>query len=137
MVENFHNLMMGISVSMQPYNFMIAMIGLVLGVIVGVLPGLGGANGVAILIPLTVAMHPISGIIMLASIYWGALYGGSITSILFNIPGEPWSVATTFDGYPMARKGHAGRALVLSFFSHFVGAVIGVIMLSFFAPVIA
>ena len=97
MAENFHSLMMGISVSMQPYNFMIAMIGLVLGVIVGVLPGLGGANGVAILIPLTVAMQPVSGIILLASIYWGALYGGSITSILFNIPGEPWSVATTFD----------------------------------------
>jgi len=135
--ENFHHLMMGISVSIQPYNFMIAMIGLVLGVIVGVLPGLGGANGVAILIPLTVAMQPISGIILLASIYWGALYGGSITSILFNIPGEPWSVATTFDGYPMAKKGHAGKALVLSFFSHFVGAVLGVIMLSFFAPLIA
>ena len=137
MVENFHNLMMGISVSMQPYNFVIAMIGLVLGVIVGVLPGLGGANGVAILIPLTVTMRPISGIILLSSIYWGALYGGSITSILFNIPGEPWSVATTFDGYPMAKKGNAGRALVLSFFSHFVGAVLGVIMLSFFAPIIA
>jgi putative tricarboxylic transport membrane protein len=135
--ENFHNLVMGISVSMQPYNFMIAMIGLVLGVIVGVLPGLGGANGVAILIPLTVAMEPIAGIILLASIYWGALYGGSITSILFNIPGEPWSVAATFDGYPMAKSGRAGKALVLSFFSHFVGAVLGVIMLSFFAPLIA
>src|SRR5512143_888463 len=113
------------------------MVGLTLGVIVGVLPGLGGANGVAILIPLTVAMQPVSGIILLASIYWGALYGGSITSILFNIPGEPWSVATTFDGYPMAKSGHAGRALVLSFFSHFAGAVMGVVMLSFFAPVIA
>jgi len=135
--ENFHNLVLGISVAMQPYHFLIAMIGLVLGVIVGVLPGLGGANGVAILIPLTVAMEPVAGIILLASIYWGALYGGSITSILFNIPGEPWSVAATFDGYPLAKKGRAGKALVLSFFSHFVGAVLGVIMLSFFAPIIA
>jgi putative tricarboxylic transport membrane protein len=135
--ENFNLLAQGILTSLQPYNFMIAMIGLVLGVIVGVLPGLGGANGVAILIPLTVSMQPISGIILLASIYWGALYGGSITSILFNIPGEPWSVATTFDGYPLAKQGKAGKALVLSFFSHFVGAVIGVIMLSFFAPIIA
>ena len=137
MVENFHNLYMGISVAMQPYNFMVAMIGLVLGVIVGVLPGLGGANGVAILIPLTVTMQPIPGIILLSSIYWGALYGGSITSILFNIPGEPWSVATTFDGYPMAKKGQAGKALVISFLSHGVGAVVGVILLSFFAPIIA
>lgn len=137
MVANFHNLIMGISVAMQPYHFLMAMIGLVLGVIVGVLPGLGGANGVAILIPLTVAMDPISGIILLSSIYWGALYGGSITSILFNIPGEPWSVATTFDGYPMAKKGQAGKALVLSFLSHGVGALLGVIMLSFFAPIIA
>jgi putative tricarboxylic transport membrane protein len=136
-VENFHNLIMGISVALQPYNFLIAMIGLILGVIVGVLPGLGGANGVAILIPLTVAMNPIAGIILLASIYWGALYGGSITSILFNIPGEPWSVATTFDGYPMAKKGEAGKALVLAFFSHGSGAVLGVVLLSFFAPIIA
>jgi putative tricarboxylic transport membrane protein len=136
-VANFHNLIMGISVAMQPFHFLMAMIGLVLGIIVGVLPGLGGANGVAILIPLTVAMDPISGIILLSSIYWGALYGGSITSILFNIPGEPWSVATTFDGYPMAKKGQAGKALVLSFLSHGVGALLGVIMLSFFAPIIA
>ena len=136
-MENLHNLLMGIGVAIQPYNFLVAMIGLILGVIVGVLPGLGGANGVAILIPLTVVMAPIPGIILLSSIYWGALYGGSITSILFNIPGEPWSVATTFDGYPMAKKGQAGKALVLAFLSHGAGAVLGVVMLSFFAPIIA
>jgi putative tricarboxylic transport membrane protein len=136
-VENLHNLIMGIGVALQPYNFLMAMIGLVLGVIVGVLPGLGGANGVAILIPLTVTMAPIPGVILLASIYWGALYGGSITSILFNIPGEPWSVATTFDGYPMAKSGKAGKALVLAFLSHGAGAVLGVVLLSFFAPIIA
>src|SRR3972149_299471 len=128
---------MGIGVALQPYNFLMAMIGLVLGVIVGVLPGLGGANGVAILIPLTVTMAPIPGVILLASIYWGALYGGSITSILFNIPGDPWSVATTFDGYPMAKSGKAGKALVLAFLAHGVGAVVGVVMLTFFAPIIA
>ncbi len=137
MAENMHNLWLGILVAAQPYNFLVAMIGLVLGVIVGVLPGLGGANGVAILIPLTVAMPPVAGIILLASIYWGSLYGGSITSILFNIPGEPWSVAATFDGYPLANKGEPGRALVLAFVSHFFGAVLGVIMLSFFAPIIS
>jgi len=127
----------GIATAMKFGNFMVAIVGLALGIIVGVLPGLGGANGVAILIPLTVAMDPIAGIILLASIYWGALYGGGITAILFNIPGEPWSVAVTFDGYPLANKGEPGLALVLSFFSHAVGAIIGVVLLSFFAPIIA
>ena len=137
MAENMHNLWLGIGSALMPINFLTAVIGLALGVIVGVLPGLGGANGVAILIPLTVAMDPVSGIILLASIYWGALYGGGITSILFNIPGEPWSVAVTFDGYPLANKGEPGKALVLSFFSHAVGAIIGIFLLSFFAPLIA
>jgi putative tricarboxylic transport membrane protein len=85
------------------------LIGITLGVLIGVLPGLGGANGVAILLPLTFSMNPTSAIIMLSCIYWGALFGGAITSILFNIPGEPWSVATTFDGFPMAQQGQ-GRA---------------------------
>ncbi len=128
---------MGLSVAVQPYNIMIAIVGLILGIIVGVLPGLGGANGVAILIPITFAMSPTSAVILLACIYWGALYGGGICSILFNIPGEPWAVAVTFDGYPMAKSGRAGKALVLSFLSHGVGAIIGVILLTFFAPLIA
>ena len=89
--------MMGLSAAIQPYNLMIAVIGLVLGIIVGVLPGLGGANGCAILIPITFAMPPTAAVILLACVYWGALYGGSICSILFNIPGEPWAVAVTFD----------------------------------------
>jgi hypothetical protein len=92
-------------------------------VLIGVLPGLGGANGVAILLPLTFSMPPTSAIIMLSCIYWGALFGGAITSILFNIPGEPWSVATTFDGYPMAQQGRAGEALTAAFTSSFVGAL--------------
>ena len=128
---------MGLSVALQPYNLMIAVVGLILGIIVGVLPGLGGANGVAILIPITFAMSPTSAVILLACIYWGALYGGGICSILFNIPGEPWAVAVTFDGYPMAKSGRAGKALVLSFLSHGVGAIIGVVLLTFFAPIIA
>ena len=108
-----------------------------LGVIVGVLPGLGGANGVAILLPLTFSMSPTSAIIMLSCIYWGALFGGAITSILFNIPGEPWSVATTFDGYPMAQKGQAGEALTAAFTSSFVGALFAVIMITLVAPLVA
>jgi putative tricarboxylic transport membrane protein len=137
MAGNFQNLMMGLGIALQSYNIMIAVVGLVLGIIVGVLPGLGGANGVAILIPVVITMPATTGVILLASIYWGALYGGSITSILFNIPGEPWSVATTFDGYPMAKAGKAGKALVISFLSHGVGAALGVILLTFFAPIIA
>ncbi len=85
-----------------------AVLGILLGTIIGVLPGLGGANGVAILLPVTFTMPPTSAIILLTSIYWGALFGGAITSILFNIPGEPWSVATTFDGYPHGAPGAGG-----------------------------
>jgi putative tricarboxylic transport membrane protein len=106
-------------------------------VIIGVLPGLGGANGVAILLPLTFSMPPTSAIIMLSCIYWGALFGGAITSILFNIPGEPWSVATTFDGYPLAQKGRAGAALTAAFTSSFVGALVAVILITFLSPVVA
>src|SRR4026208_1926045 len=112
-------------------------VGIVLGVVIGVLPGLGGANGVAILLPLTFSMPPTSAIIMLSCIYWGALFGGAITSILFNIPGEPWSVATTFDGYPMAQQGKADEALTAAFTSSFFGALLAVIVITFVAPLIA
>ena len=116
---------------------MVMVIGIVLGIIIGVLPGLGGANGVAILLPLTFSMSPTSAIIMLSCIYWGALFGGAITSILFNIPGEPWSVATTFDGHPMAQQGKAGEALTAAFTSSFVGALFAVIMITLVAPLVA
>src|SRR4030095_8824587 len=92
MLENIDNLFHGFAIVAQPFNLMLMVVGIVLGVIVGVLPGLGGANGGAILLPLTFSMSPTSAIIMLSCIYWGALFGGAITSILFNIPGEPWSV---------------------------------------------
>ena len=127
----------GFAVVLSPFNLLLMMIGIVLGVIIGVLPGLGGANGVAILLPLTFTMPPTSAIIMLSCIYWGALFGGAITSVLFNIPGEPWSVATTFDGYPMAQQGRAGEALTASFTSSFIGALFAVIMITFLAPLVA
>ena len=111
--------------------------GILLGIVVGVLPGLGGPNGVAILLPLTFGMSPTSAIILLSCIYWGALFGGAITSVLFNIPGEAWSVATTFDGYPMAQQGHAGAALTTAFTGSFIGAISGVILITFLAPVVA
>ncbi|MEP7207990.1 MAG: tripartite tricarboxylate transporter permease [Casimicrobiaceae bacterium] len=136
-MEELSALFQGFSVVLTPFNTMLMMIGIILGVIIGVLPGLGGANGVAILLPLTFAMPPTSAIIMLSCIYWGALFGGAITSVLFNIPGEPWSVATTFDGYPMAQQGRAGEALTAAFTSSFVGAFVAVIMITFLAPLVA
>ncbi len=136
-MEEIASLMHGFSVALTPYNLVLMFIGIVLGVIIGVLPGLGGANGVAILLPLTFTMPPTSAIIMLSCIYWGALFGGAITSILFNIPGEPWSVATTFDGHPMARKGNADEALTAAFTSSFVGAFVAVVVITFLAPIIA
>src|SRR3979409_1885422 len=136
-MEEIANLFHGFSVSLQPFNIMVMIVGVVLGVIIGVLPGLGGANGVAILLPLTFSMSPTSAIIMLSCIYWGALFGGAITSVLFNIPGEPWSVATTFDGHPMAQQGRAGEALTAAFTSSFVGALFAVIMITLVAPLVA
>ncbi len=131
------NLLLGFQVALQPYNLLLAVVGITLGTIIGVLPGLGGANGVAILLPLTFSMPPTSAIILLTSLYWGALFGGAITSILFNIPGEPWSVATTFDGFPMAKQGRGGEALTAAFTSSFVGALFAVILITFFAPLLA
>jgi putative tricarboxylic transport membrane protein len=136
-MEELNALFHGFSIVLTPMNAGLMMVGIILGVLIGVLPGLGGANGVAILLPLTFSMSPTSAIIMLSCIYWGALFGGAITSILFNIPGEPWSVATTFDGYPMAQKGQAGRALTAAFTSSFVGAFVAVVMITFLAPLVA
>jgi putative tricarboxylic transport membrane protein len=136
-MEEINSLFQGFAVAMSPVNVGLMFLGIVLGILIGVLPGLGGANGVAILLPLTFSMTPVSGIILLSCIYWGALFGGAITSILFNIPGEPWSVATTFDGYPMAQQGQAGQALTAAFTSSFIGALVAVVMITFLAPLVA
>ncbi|CAG1003586.1 hypothetical protein BURK1_03052 [Burkholderiales bacterium] len=136
-MEDIGNLMQGFAVALTWQNLLFMLVGILLGVLIGVLPGLGGANGVAILLPLTFTMSPTSAIIMLSCIYWGALFGGAITSILFNIPGEPWSVATTFDGYPMAQQGRAGEAMTAAFTSSFVGAFIAVLVITFLAPLVA
>ena len=134
---DFANLFMGFQIAISPYNLGVAVIGIILGTIIGVLPGLGGANGVAILLPVTFTMPPTSAIILLTCIYWGALFGGAITSILFNIPGEPWSVATTFDGHPLAKQGHGGQALTAAFTSSFIGALFSIVLVSFFAGPLA
>ena len=136
-MEELANLAHGFSVALTLPNLGFMLIGITLGVLIGVLPGLGGANGIAILLPLTFSMNPTSAIIMLSCIYWGALFGGAITSILFNIPGEPWSVATTFDGFPMAQQGRAAQALTAAFTSSFVGALFAVGLITFLAPLLA
>lgn len=136
-MEEIGNLLGGFSVALTGPNLLYMLVGITLGILIGVLPGLGGANGVAILLPLTFSMNPTSAIIMLSCIYWGALFGGAITSILFNIPGEPWSVATTFDGFPMAQQGKAAQALTAAFTSSFVGAFFAVVLITFLAPWLA
>ena len=136
-MEAFGLLLHGFHVLLTVKTLSLMLVGLVLGIFVGVLPGLGGPNGVAILLPLTFTMDPTSAIVMLSCIYWGALFGGAITSILFNIPGEAWSVATTFDGYPMAQQGRAAEALTAAFTSSFIGSLVAVLMITFLAPGIA
>ncbi|HWI35945.1 MAG TPA: tripartite tricarboxylate transporter permease [Burkholderiales bacterium] len=141
-MDEIQSLLHGFLVALSFKNVAFMFVGIVLGVIIGVLPGLGGANGVAILLPLTFSMSQTPGgtttaIILLSCIYWGALFGGAITSILFNIPGEPWSVATTFDGYPLSQQGRAGSALTAAFTSSFVGALVAVIVITFLSPVVA
>src|SRR5437762_10187763 len=141
-MDEIQSLLAGFVVALSFKNVALMLVGIVLGVIIGVLPGLGGANGVAILLPLTFSMAQSPGgttsaIILLSCIYWGALFGGAITSILFNIPGEPWSVATTFDGYPLARQGQGGQALTAAFTSSFVGALFSIVLITLFAPVLA
>ena len=129
-MENLGALIHGFSVAITPFHIGLMIVGVLLGILVGVLPGLGAPNGVSLLLPLTFSMDPVAAIILLTSMYWGALFGGSTTSILFNIPGEPSSVATTFDGYPLAQKGRATEALSFAFLSAGFGALVGVIVIT-------
>ncbi len=107
------------------------------GMIVGVMPGLGPSAGLAILLPLTFTLDPTGAIVMLAAVYYGAMYGGTITSVLINTPGESATVASTFDGYPLAKQGRAGPALVMAAVASFVAGTIGAILISVAAPVTA
>jgi putative tricarboxylic transport membrane protein len=136
-MDNLGELLHGFSIAITLPHLALMVIGVLLGILVGVLPGLGAPNGVSLLLPLTFGMQPVSAIILLSSMYWGALFGGSVTSILFNIPGEPSSVATTFDGYPMARDGRPTTALATAFGSAAFGALIGVILITFLASWVA
>lgn len=123
-METLNFLLAGFVTVMEPQNLMFAVIGCVLGMLVGVLPGVGPAAGTAILIPLTMTLNPTGAIIMLAAIYYGAMYGGTITSILLNMPGEAASAVTCLDGYEMAKAGRAGPALAVSAIGSFIGGTV-------------
>ncbi|MEL6522698.1 MAG: tripartite tricarboxylate transporter permease [Pseudomonadota bacterium] len=133
------NLATGFSVALSPFTLMLAVIGCFLGTIIGALPGLGPSNGVAILIPLTfsIGLDATSALVLMTSVYYGAMYGGRISSILLNIPGDEPALMTTLDGYPMAKAGRAGDALVLSGVASFIGAFLATIGLMLLAPWLA
>jgi len=135
--ELWQNILYGFQVSFQPGNILYCLIGVFLGTLVGVLPGLGPGAAISILLPATLKITPVGAVIMLAGIYYGAMYGGSITSILVNIPGEAASVVTCLDGYQMARKGRAGAALGISALGSFIGGTLSVICLMLLAPPLA
>lgn len=138
-METLSYLGQGFGVALSPYNLITALIGTLIGTVVGLLPGLGPINGVALLIPVAFALGlpPESALILLAAVYLGCEYGGRISSILLNIPGEASTVMTTLDGYPMARNGLAGVALSLSAWSSFIGAFIATCGMVLFAPLLA
>ena len=136
-MDNVSSLLHGFAVALTLHHVLLMVAGVLLGVVVGVLPGLGAPNGVSLLLPLTFSMDPVAAIILLSSLYWGALFGGSTTSILFNIPGEPSSVATTFDGHPMAKQGRAAEALSLAFLSAGIGALAGVVLITLLSGYVA
>jgi len=123
--------------AIQPINLGLIIVGVTLGLFIGAMPGLGSVNGVAILLPITFLVPPASAIIFLAAIYYGAMYGGAISSITLGIPGASTAVATTFDGRPLARQGRASLALVTAAVASFVGGTISIILFTAFAPMLA
>jgi putative tricarboxylic transport membrane protein len=132
-LDTFQLLLGGFATVLQPTNILFAVIGCVLGTVIGVLPGVGPAAGTAILIPITVALDPTGAIIMLAAVYYGAMYGGTITSVLINTPGEAASAVTCLDGYQMAKRGRAGPALAVAAIGSFIGgtvATMGLVVLA-------
>jgi putative tricarboxylic transport membrane protein len=130
-MDLFGGLISGLQVCLQPTNILFCFIGVLIGTLIGVLPGIGPTGAISILVPLTFGISSTTAIIMLAGIYYGAMYGGSTTSILVNIPGEPTTVITCLDGYQMAKRGRAGPALGISAFGSFIGGTISIIILAF------
>ncbi|NUL46116.1 tripartite tricarboxylate transporter permease [Cellulosimicrobium funkei] len=136
-MDVFNSLALGIAAIWSVQNLLLLAGGVTVGMIVGVMPGLGPSAGLAILLPLTFGLEPTSAIVMLAAVYYGSMYGGTITSVLINTPGESATVASTFDGYPLAKQGRAGPALIMAAIASFIAGTIGAVLISFFAPATA
>src|SRR5690349_3685878 len=131
------NLAMGFGVAFTPFNLMMAVAGVMVGMLIGALPGVGPPSGAAMLLPLTFGMDPTSGIIMLAALYAGTMYGGTITAVLINTPGESASVVTCLDGFEMAKQGRAGAALGIAAIGSSVAGTVGVVLLMLISPLLA
>ncbi|MGH2393547.1 MAG: tripartite tricarboxylate transporter permease, partial [Candidatus Limnocylindria bacterium] len=136
-MEILGSLAHGFAVAVTPVNLIYCFLGALVGTAIGVLPGLGPPATIALLLPVTYGMPPTSAVILLAGIFYGAMYGGSTTSILLNIPGEAASVVTCIDGYQMARRGRAGLALAVSAIGSFLAGTLGIIGLMLLAPPLA
>src|SRR5512141_2341712 len=132
-----NNLMMGFGVALTIHNILSCLVGVLLGTLIGVLPGIGPIATIAMLLPATFVLPPVSALIMLAGIYYGAQYGGSTTTILVNLPGEVSSVVTCLDGYQMARKGMAGKALGVAALGSFFAGSVATLLIAGFAPPLA
>src|SRR5262247_417992 len=136
-MDLFGNLALGFSVALTPFNLLMAVAGVIVGTLIGALPGIGPVSGVALLLPLTFGMDPTSGIIMLAALYAGTMYGGTITAVLINTPGESASVVTCLDNKQMALQGRAGPALGIAAIGSFIAGTIGVVLLMLVSPLLA
>ncbi|KDC32381.1 tripartite tricarboxylate transporter TctA domain protein, partial [Bordetella bronchiseptica F2] len=136
-MELLQHLALGFSVAFTPENLLYALLGCVLGTLVGVLPGLGPVPTIAMLLPITYVLPPVAGLIMLAGIYYGTQYGGSTTAILVNLPGETSAVVTVLDGHQMARNGRAGAALALAAIGSFFAGTVATMLIAAFAPPLA
>src|SRR5213082_1171219 len=129
-MEIFHNLWIGFQVAVHPINVLYCFIGVILGTLIGVLPGIGPVATIAMLLPITFNLNPVAALIMLAGIYYGAQYGGSTTAILVNMPGESSSVVTCLYGYQMARKGQAGAALAIAALGSFFAGTVATVLVA-------
>ena len=136
-MELFHNLIFGFGVALSWQNLLYCLIGVSVGTLIGVLPGIGPLGTIAILLPITFNVAPVGALIMLAGIYYGAQYGGSTTAILVNLPGETSSVVTCIDGYQMARQGRAGPALAIAAIGSFFAGTVGTLLIALFGPPLA
>lgn len=136
-MDILQSLLLGFATSLTVSNVFAALVGASLGIMIGAIPGLGSVTGVALLLPLTFQMDPITGIIMLGALYYGCMYGGSYSAIMLNIPGDAPAVVTALDGYPLSKKGQAGKALFTANISSFIGGTVGIVMLTFMGAALA